>query len=66
MRSTPLFFAFDFLLDLLREIVDASLEDGLVFVAGDVFGDLATATFAVCHFSENAAARRGESFDGEV
>lgn len=50
----------------LRKIVHACLENALVFVAGDVFGDLGGAAFTVGHFSEDAAAGGGEPFDGKV
>ena len=36
-----------------------------MFGAGDVFGDAGSAALGVAHFAEDAAARAGDSFDGE-
>lgn len=42
--------------ELLFEVIDACFEDGLTFVAGDVFGDVGAGAFGVAHFSEDTAA----------
>ena len=48
----------------LREVVYASLEEGLVLVAGDVLGDVGAGTFGVAHLAEDTSARAGDAFDG--
>ena len=46
------------------EVADTGLEDRLVFVAGDVFGDLGAGAFGVAHFAEDSTAWAGDAFDG--
>lgn len=48
----------------MGEVADASLEDRLVFVAGDVFGDVGAGAFGVAHFAEDASAGAGDALDG--
>ena len=47
------------------EPVHAGLEDRLVFVAGDVAGDVRAAAFAMGHLAEDAGAGAEDAFGGE-
>jgi len=40
------------------------LEEGLVFVAGDVLGDVGAGALGMAHLAEDAAARAADAFDG--
>ena len=54
MRPDPVF-------RLLREVVDAALEEGLVLVAGDVLGDVGAGALGVAHLAEDAGRARGQA-----
>ena len=47
----------------LGEVIDASLEEGLVLVTGDILGDVGAGTLAVAHLAEDTSARAGDAFD---
>ena len=49
----------------LREIRDATLKDGLVFVAGYVFVQVVSAALAVAHLAKNPSVRAGDALDGQ-
>ena len=48
----------------LNKISHPGLEDRLVFVAGDVFGDLGCGAFGVGHFAQDPSAGAGDALDG--
>lgn len=47
------------------EVGDSCFEEGLMFVAGNVLGDVLASALGVPHFAEDASAGTGDSFDGE-
>ena len=38
--------------DFLREVLDSGFEEELVFITGDVFGDVCSSAFGMAHFSQ--------------